>query len=112
VVVIDVANAAISARFKTGRPYATLAWSPDGTRLYVEASSNGNGGELYAYSPGSNRSVDLGTAPAGAGSITGVIPYGAAGGLVAAHKKPGTEAACPAPVVSSDNTTRRCSYRY
>ena len=112
VVVIDVATATISARFDTGHRYATIAWSLDGDRLYVAASEGGGAGELFAYEPVTNMAHDLGREPAGAGNITGVIPYGAAAGLLSEHKKPGTETACPAPVVASDNSTRRCSYRY
>jgi hypothetical protein len=111
VAVIDVATATIVSRFETGRRYASFAWSSDGQRLYAAASDTGDAGELFVHDLRTDETRDLGPEPAGSGRITAVVTRADADGLLTGTT-PGQAGACPAPIVSSDNTTRRCSYHY
>ncbi len=76
IIIVDVTTAKVATQIDAHARYATVAWSPDGERLYIAASNTGSGGRILTHDQITDTTRDLGPVPDQSGSFSAIITPG------------------------------------
>ncbi len=112
VVIVDVGIAAITARLSGwSSPVVSVAWSPDGKRLYVAPAAGvaPDDSRLVVYDVATETQLDIGPQPNGAAKFV-VVGRDVTRGMLK-HPSLVTPDACRPPVMQPSGRTRACAFQ-
>ena len=112
VIIVNVASGAVTNEIDSSERYASIAWSPDSRRVYVAATDNGTGGELFVHDQVTNRTRDLGRLPDGAGNLSAAMTRGDYARMPSAPAGPAGACRPLGPANDLDANRRLCRFGF